>query len=150
VCKGEENARAPTIRKVTIAITYCQTKPRNSNVDIIRYDRKFPVRSIDWLIKRGKTPGKWNLLYWRDICIYITQQKTWRKMYSFIWILFLLDTLFKVEQLNILLWKELKYHAYIHTVFLFLTYFMHTVKNFVLNLIHFTCPNLATLILMLI
>lgn len=34
-----ENARAQAIRKVAIAITYRQTKPRNSDVDFIRYDR---------------------------------------------------------------------------------------------------------------
>jgi len=61
VYKSEENARAQTRRKVTIAIAYRQTKPRNSNVDIIRYDRKFPVRSIDRLIKTEKNlPSKWN------------------------------------------------------------------------------------------
>lgn len=57
VQKRQKCARNKTIRKVAIAIAYRQTKPRNSDADIIRYDRKFPVRSIDRLIKTGRTPG---------------------------------------------------------------------------------------------
>jgi len=57
--KGE-NALARTSWRVVIAMAYNQTKPRNSNVNVIRPDRKFSVKSIDRLIKTGRTSSKCN------------------------------------------------------------------------------------------
>lgn len=50
------------------------TKRRNFNVDIIRHDRKFPLRSIDLLIKTGKT-GKRNSSYKNTRRVAVKQRK---------------------------------------------------------------------------
>jgi len=49
--KSEENCARTNDLQSCHSDSVPPTKQQNSNVDIIRYDRKFPVRSIDLLIK---------------------------------------------------------------------------------------------------
>lgn len=97
-------------RKVTIAIVYRQTTPRNFNVDIIRYDRKFPVRSIDRLIKTRNTPGKWNSLYRGVTYVNGTGENLSKDI--FFYSNFIRYFIQKWSDcLDILFQKELKFHA---------------------------------------
>lgn len=116
-CESEQSARAQTIRKVTIAIAYRQTTSRNSNVDIIRYDRKFPVRSIDRLIKTRSTPAKWNLLYCSVTYVNRTEENMSKNI--FFYSNFIRYFIQKWNDCpDILFQKELKFHAlYTYSIF---------------------------------